>query len=1156
MLTVRWGDRLEGLADDLFDSAAAQGDPFVPECVVVGSPVIKGWLKQHFLFDRPASRQRVLAGWDFVPLHQFVNDWLARAAGLTGPRQPLLHPYSPECLRWRIYRLLERGDLPHLDLLQAYTGRQGEASARRRFGLAGQLARMFDDYQNHRAAMLFDWEQGRLHGLDAALAWQPALWNALVRENPSSYLHQFLTMDRSLPGAEIAAAYRRVSVFHVPSMPPPALHFFERLSTFLEVTLYAFNPSREEWFDDRTPRLPVRPGEPGALMGGDDPLDCLDAPNPLLGGLGKGCQAFLRELLDRTDGQAEADGGFGEDRAETLLERVQAQIRNRAAPPAVRLPHPAGDPSLEFHACHSPLREVEVLHDRLLDWFADDPSRQPRGVQVLVADLDTYAPFIDAVFKARPPGAPDAIPYELADRPSPGTGPLGRAFLAILRLREERFAASRMLGILETDAVRQAFGLTRAHVDALREHIAASGIRWGADAAHLRDVLGVPMDDTATWRRGLDRLLVGYAMGRDEDTRVPQLVDCGPLGHLLACEAIEGEAAVWVGTLGRFFDALSRTAGELARPCGPDEWSRRLHTLLATFFPSTNETFAEAAEIQQAIQRVCGTAHLAGVAELPLEVVATALETHLATPGPHASASANAVLFTPLRTMRPTPRPLLCLLGMDEGVFPRSDDRPTFDLTARQRRRGDRSPRLEDRLAFLETLMCARERLVISFVGRDKQTNENYPPSTVVAELLQYLHDTFATPESPGTPYPLAIVQHRLQAFHPDYFRNGSPLPRSYSGDNYQAAVALCDRVTGPAPEAPPALAVAGDCAPPLPNPPPSPSPGREAPCAVATAGAGDNAHTPLSLRSLQAFFTNPARTFLEQTLQLTLDDPRDEALPDTETFGPDGLQTYQCNDTVLRRLLSDTPPGELRELLLEQGLIPFGATGSGFVEARAAEIRAFLETPLDLAGGEPVRALLEAARDTPGTPCTARLGEEELVGTVQTLPLRGETLQVFARYTEPKSKDYLRAWLAHLFGHAAGQGPFTTWLIGTRGRAAMAVPFPALDAATATPILRSLAALHRAGQTRVLAFAPACTEAYVRSLRQKRDPAAALQAAREPWTGSHFARGDAADPWLRRAWGDTGPMAAPEFHGCAVQVWSPLLDLLEAHARSAGGTP
>ncbi|MFP1591974.1 hypothetical protein ACLB1M_21945 [Escherichia coli] len=90
------------------------------------------------------------------------------------------------------------------------------------------------------------------------------------------------------------------------------------------------------------------------------------------------------------------------------------------------------DSSITFHVCHSPQREVEVLHDRLLAMLEEDPTLTPRDIIVMVADIDSYSPFIQAVFGSAP--ADHYLPYAISDRWARQSHPVLEAFISLLSL--------------------------------------------------------------------------------------------------------------------------------------------------------------------------------------------------------------------------------------------------------------------------------------------------------------------------------------------------------------------------------------------------------------------------------------------------------------------------------------------------------------------------------------------------------------------------------------------------------------------------------------------------------------------------------------------------------------------------------------------------
>src|SRR5580698_9676778 len=92
--------------------------------------------------------------------------------------------------------------------------------------------------------------------------------------------------------------------------------------------------------------------------------------------------------------------------------------------------------------------------------------------------------------------------------------------------------------------------------------------------------------------------------------------------------------------------------------------------------------------------------------------------------------------------MRSIPHRVVCLLGLDDGSFPRHIERDGDDLTAQDPRVGDRDVRSEDRQLLLDALLSAREHLVITYSGRDERSNLHRPPAVPVGELLDVIDHT------------------------------------------------------------------------------------------------------------------------------------------------------------------------------------------------------------------------------------------------------------------------------------------------------------------------------------------------------------------------------------------------------------------------------
>ena len=1132
-LTLSWSDNLEHLATKMFAEEEQPADPFASVAVVIGSGVVEGWLKQFFLFDLPKAnrKQRVLANIEFLPLHPFVNDWLAKACTGTpvGKRNPAQHPYSKGAMQWRIWKLLAAGN-EQFNVLNDYVGTDPKAADRRRWGLAGKLAQLFDDYQNYRPKMLLDWGEGASLPAEADenLQWQATMWRALIQEKSDSYVNQFSSLTKAQWEASgIRNAYHRIKIFHTTAMPKAYFDFFVEIGKVASVEMYLFNPSKDFWIDDPSVKQSLRNLQ---NIGQNDAIAWMEPPHPLLNGFGQGIQSLLALSIDASEGQIN-EPEWGTDAENTLLHRVQQDVRNKGERgPDLKVV----DDSIQFHSCHSAMREIEVVRDLILKWFKEHSKSQPRDVQVLIPDFETYAPFIETVFRFKDHNP--LIPCVMSQQPPMSAGAVGAAFIRLLRINESRLTAPEVMELLALDPIREAFHLTVDDTAAIRLLVNKAGIRWGRDRKYLGSLLGEgTIPDTVTWRRGLDRMLAGWALGRtakpddsddDEEAVAVPLFNAGELGDLLVCDDVEGNSALQVGILGRFFEALGDTADRMQKARTVADWMKVHTEILDTFFKGTESSFLELAEIRRAIRDVGEAAAIAGGPEVSGEIMVSAMEAHLGGTMPRGNCAANAVLFSPLQTMQATPRKLIVLMGLNEGSFPRGDTRPDFDLIGRHPHYGDPSLRREDRLAFLEALMCARERLILTYTGQSIADNAAIPPSPGVAEFLQYLGFVAEKTEKKTEEKNDPVIRHRLHAFHPDYFKTKEPNGKlfSFSSSNYQAAKAIAELSRLDRAES---------------MPPPNTCE-TVPPCALSSgeAPAGEARKTTITLDELKAFFVNPAKHFYTNILQVRLADPTRDLLSDSELFDPNELDKYKSNQKLVDLCLASDQASDdsaMISQLQEQALIPLGVFGKVKTEASLETIRKLL-AGTSKGIGKTYREILRTNRDTKPTDVSIDCGDNKVTGNLPLLQQpEDKSFAVHFRYASPKAKDFVGAWLDHIAGHAQDGKPFTTVVIGKEMSEEVIPPLPR---DTARTILEASLNQYRRGMDAVLPFAPETSMAFVEVFFPKRKKKDRLgQPAVEPPPSEDFALEKAFKEWFMNdfsenkdayqflAWGEDGPM-------------------------------
>lgn len=1055
------------LGDDL---AAAPLPPLEREAVVVLSNGMGRWLSLQL-----AARAGVCAGMEF----RFPNDTLDACFRALIPDLPQQSPYALDTMAWRIAGLLPGFlDHPGFEAVAAYLGDRSDD--RRLLQFSRVLADCYDQYTIFRPRMVLRWDAGGDND------WQAVLWRALTARAPGMHRAALLqTFRRRLAAGESPATPfpRRISLFGISFLPPFHLDFLAALAAVTDVNVYLFNPCGGYWGDLYSERRRIELALEQELP--PEALEFYETGNPLLSSLGTQGQEFFSQLLDLETEWNDLDEGITAEAA-TLLGILQHDIlrlidRGVTAPST---PVPANDRSVQIHSCHGPLREMEILYDNLLRMFEESPDLEPRHICVMTPDIGAYAPYIAATFGTRCGGRP-AIPFTIADQGQRRENPLIDTFLRMLELPSGRFGINAMLELLECPQVMARFTIDSAELELIRGWLAASGVRWGIDADH-REALGFPPYGDFSWQAGMDRLLLGYAMAPDGDRLFAGIMP-GVTGGSIQSQAL--------GKLSAFVHETRSLATRLAGKQTLSAWAEILTGLAGRMLAPLDGNDTAAAPLYGAFQTLRDIADRTGFSSpLSLEGVLDTLKGLLDTTGGSFGFLGGRITFCAMLPMRSIPQRVICLVGMNDGAFPRSQRLPAFSRLNGPRRRGDRSLRDEDRYLFLEALLSAGETLYISYTGQSDRDNTTLPPSVLVSELLDCVRRGFHAEGAPDLP-PDIVTAHRLQPFSEEYFTDaaGSRL-FSYSPEILQALRARNDSgqpvrlfIDSPLPE------------------------------------ETDRPGT-LDLRDLIAFLRHPAKAFLSRRLMVFPHGIADE-LEEREPFGLDTLAAYSVRQELTARLLAGEPCDDLYPAFAARGMLPPLTAGQAAYDAALAESTAFAR-----------RITPEQGDILPPLSFRLPLGETLLTGTLRDVTA-GRHLRW--RCANQKGTDLLPVWCEHLVLNAVGAAgyPCESLLICKDTTTAL----PPLD--NAPELLAGLIDLYHEGLRRPVHFFPHSSWIYLEK---------GLGAAEGRWLGTDFSQApaEASDPANDLCFNGITPLD-DEFRELAVRVFAPLRD-----AASRAGEP
>ncbi|MFN6551452.1 exodeoxyribonuclease V subunit gamma [Mycolicibacterium septicum] len=1052
-LHLHRAERTDLLADGLSGLLSQPpADPFAQELVLVPAKGVERWLSQ-----RLSNRLGVCAAVEFRNPRSLI-------AELTGTADE--DPWSADAMAWPLLAVIDENldqpwcrpvatHLGHFETGDEYELRQG-----RRYAVARRLAGLFASYARQRPHLLVRWD-----GLPDDLSWQAPLWQALAERIDAEppHIRHAKTLARLAESASDLP--ERLSLFGHTRLPVTEIELLTALATHHDLHLWLPHPSDDLWqsLTAHTGPLPRR-----------EDSSHRDVGHPLLATLGRDLRELQRSLPVPDTDEYLSGAGY----PDTVLGWLQSDIAANAVRPAGRVPRPE-DRTVQVHSCHGPARQIEVLREVLLGLLADDPTLEPRDILVMCPDIETYAPLITAGFGlgdvVRGAHPAHKLRVRLADRALVQTNPLLSVAASVLTLAGGRATASEVLNLAESDPVRARFGFTDDDLEAITAWVREANIRWGFDQEH-RSPYGVEFLHN-TWRFGIDRVLAGVAMSDDSHAW---------LGTTLPLDDVSSNRVELAGRFADFVDKLRQAVDQLSgvRPLG--EWLSALSTGIEALAYSDEDWTA--AQVQREFTEITDAAG-APATPMRLSDVRALLDRHLAGRPTRANFRTGTLTVCTMVPMRSVPHRVVCLVGLDDGIFPRLGAVDGDDALARDPRTGERDIRSEDRQLLLDAIGAATQTLVVTYTGANEYSGQARPPAVPLAELLDTLTITAEQPVD-------VLTAHPLQPFDIRNVTPGALLPAGpFTFD--PTVLTAAQASAGQRADRPPFFAH------PLPAPP-----------------TGD-----VALEDLVTFFKDPVKGFfraLEYTLPWDVD-----GVSDVMPVDIDALEEWTVGDRMLNDILRGMTPADAQQAEWRRGTLPPGQLGW----RRAIALR-------DQCALLAAEALRHRGTDPQAYDVDIDLGTGlRLTGTVS--PVFGDRL-VSVTYSKLDGKHLLQSWIPLLALAAAYPGrDWSAVCIGRprRGDNPRVEGLGRPDDPVA--LLADLVAIYDAGRREPLPLPIKTSYAWAAARHAGDDPE---REAGFRWRSSRFPGEDEA-PAHVRAWGRGVPLSRLAGLGeYSERLWLPML--------------
>ncbi len=813
-------------------------------------------------------------------------------------------------MQWSIFELLQKKS----DLLDENIIKGESLNKNQLFQISQNLADIFDLYQVYRPELLRRFEASER--LTKEEEWQGEIWNSLVKSTSAEGIKsKFEANDNLLKllkngSYPIGKLPKAIYVFSVTQITQPLGMLLAELSKSINVFLF---------FNKHEPKQGAQPVKEWEEFSNHLTYPEIDYES-VINSLKK--QSGI-EIIE-----TDLDAEIKKTANTTLLGNIKRAISGNS------YGNMNADATFHIHSCHSVKREVEELKDAILLAMERDKSLKSDDIMILVPEMADYKTILEETFKnnSEDPDLPISTGFA-------SQNPANVAFELVINELNGSFKVTDLLAIIENPAVSHTLDLEDNDISTIRDWFIDLQIKRGKDV------------DVYSWLHGLTNLMLGFGMEldgfSDYDGFIPfnKITSAGQVG-------LAAKIKAFVHTLIFYSEAVKVNRS-------PVEWLEFLSEMTRTLLLPENtdkfgfkrivrklETLKEKLELSNYSDQV-SYAFIIGW-------INRQINEHKATSG-RFGGGITVSTYVPNRGI---PYKFIAILGFNEGVFPRSERRPEYDLIHKKPQPGDRVLKEDDSYLFYQTVQSAQDFLHISYLGQDLYSKNLKLPSI----LLQQLIDLLKREKLPENSF---FTAHKMHAFNKVYFKDGE---QSYSKLNAQLSDFIYNKKLGSKEFVDVALSLEDK--------------------------------NQIKLDDLIAYYKDPSRFIARNLLGISLYDDYQE-LENREPFDLDNLENYQIRNRIKNGVLGKVDLENLTNNLQLSGLLPQKAVGKFVWDMQEKKMSGFKQQIQNY-----------PAHKNSAVEIDLTIGDYQITGTISDV---FDDEYVFISAAGIKAKYFIEVWIGHL---------------------------------------------------------------------------------------------------------------------------------------------
>ena len=638
------------------------------------------------------------------------NDIIDIAYSVLNEKQSDKTIVNSSLLLWLIYE--ELGDSTFLNKFTEIADYCTE-DVLKRHGLALKLTQLFEDYQIY---ITDEFDNGALDDF------QKYIWAQIKTKIATHYLtkrevkNQITELLNSEQKQElITDKLPNIHLFLGVDSTAYHLDIFNKLAEYININFYLFNPTSKK-----------------------------EIQNSLVENWGKVLLTMPFDLSKAIN----LDENIKLNESNSLLHKIQNNIYQNNPKANNFIVDDLKDNSITINNCYTTTREVEVLYNYIVKTI--DESNGELGARdflVQASNIDDYSSAINSVFST----GPFKIPFSISDKSYATTNSVYNAIEALFNLDTD-YKSESIIQLLEFSSIREKFEIY--DIDLIRNLVNEANIRFGAKGDSAIET------DSVSWLNGLNRLIYGLCIGDNDSFEFNNGTE---VNQGYSVDVVEGREGNELINLHYFFTKISEWIEALNASKSLADWHLLIDKLVDNFIETDKHD-----EIS-VFKKNCSTLSSSNefvTDNVEYSVIREFVLNILSEQQSRSSFASKGITFCSMTQMRSVPYKIVILLGANLNAFPRKDKKVSYNLLNNYPSLNKPSLKEQDKYLFFQLLMSAKQKLYISYIGKDIKTNVTLPPSALVDDLCDYIYENTTNFNSEKD---ALILEHPLHGFSSKY---------------------------------------------------------------------------------------------------------------------------------------------------------------------------------------------------------------------------------------------------------------------------------------------------------------------------------------------------------------------------------------------------